>query len=71
MVAVTWHVLLSERGGYGILKGPTFPCCYYAGMWSQSRTTDEVWPLWNDPRYYHRTEDEALDALIKMRERQR
>lgn len=59
-----WRILLRE-GSFAILIGPTWPCCYYAGRWLEDVMGD-VWPSCNDTHYFHRTEDAALDALVRL-----
>ena len=70
---MTWVVQLMERfvsrdglvEELHILKGPTYPCEYYAGP-ILTNTIGAVMPRWNGTGFYHRTEDEALAALIEM-----
>lgn len=71
-----WKVQLKERfvsldgstEELFVLKGPTYPCEFYAGP-IISNMLGAVTPRFNATSFYHRTEDEALTALIEMRER--
>jgi len=71
---VSWQLQLKEQfvstdgciEELCILKGPTYPCEFYAGP----IISNSIWgvrPRFNATAFYHRTEDEALNALIEMR----
>lgn len=52
----------------GILKTACYPATFYVGYFArQADRNGKSWgvPLNNHTPYYHCTEDEALDALIK------
>lgn len=53
----------------GILKTPCHPATFYVGYFARQAGNryGKSWgvPLNNHTCYYYRTEDEALDALIK------
>lgn len=53
-----------------ILQGPTYPCEFYAGPILErfGGRGREFLPRFNDTHFYHRTQDEALDGIISMRE---
>lgn len=74
-----WKSLLKERfttkdgrvEELHILQGPTYPCAFYAGPILERYRLDgrgmEWQPRFNDTCFYHRTQDEALDEIIRMR----
>jgi hypothetical protein len=74
-----WKSLLKERlttkdgsaEELHILQGPTCPCEFYAGPIFERYRLDgrgmERQPRFNDTRFYHRTQDEALVEIIRMR----
>lgn len=45
-----------------ILQGPTYPCMFYAGPIFDTECT----PRFNGTPYYHRTQEEALNAILRM-----
>ena len=47
-----------------ILKGPTYPCCFYVGP--GRGTHIGVVPMFNETNFYHRDEESALTALVEM-----
>ena len=73
-----WKSLLKERfttkegrvEELHILQGPTFPCEFYAGpIFERFRLEGrgmEQEPRFNDTCFYHRTQDEALNEIIRM-----
>lgn len=54
-----------------ILQGPTYPCEFYAGPIFERFRPDgpgmEYQPRFNGTHFYRRTQDEALDEIIRMR----
>src|SRR4029077_7552242 len=74
-----WKSLLKERfttkdgriEELHILQGPTYPCEFYAGpIFERYRLGGSGMarePRFNGTSFYHRTQDEALDAIIRMR----
>ena len=75
-----WKSLLKERfttkdgriEELHILQGSTYPCEFYVGPILARYRLDgrggmELLPRFNGTRYYHRTQDEALNEIIRMR----
>ena len=59
----------SERGyfhNFGILLTVCYPCKYYSGPIEQDPIDHSWFPSNNETSLFHRTEDEALNALIKQ-----
>lgn len=76
---IGWESLIRERfqtkngrmEELHVLQGPTFPCAFYAGpVDSRYRLGGRgmvYTPRFNATSFYHCTQDEALDAIIRMR----
>lgn len=74
-----WESLIRERfqtkdgrmEELHVLQGPTFPCAFYAGpvdaLYHLGGRGMVYTPRFNGTSFYHRTQDEALDAVIRMR----
>jgi hypothetical protein len=70
-----WKSLLKERfttkeglvEELYILQGPTYPHAFYAGPILERYCGIECLPRFNDACFYHRTQDAALDEVIRMR----
>lgn len=73
---MSWKSLLKEvftardgrREELHILQGPTYPCQFYVGPIHRTHYFDsDPIPLYNDTSFYHRTEDEALAEILRMK----
>jgi len=75
-----WKSLIKERfttkDGHvkelHVLEGPTHPCMFYAGpvyaRYSVCGKGMDYAPCFNATSFYHRTQDEALEAVLRIRE---